>query len=336
MMHYETGRLARGHWYELLTRLGVDAGCLTGQHAPCPVCGGRDRFRFDDREQRGTFYCNQPQNHGGVHSGDGFKLLMDLHGWDFRSAAQHVRELLGESLACARTTRTQAAPARLGADRLRERLRTAWCASAPVAAGDPVALYLAHRGLALAEFPRVLRTARAQPYWHQLRSAGGALVPRKLGSFDAMLAPVQGPDGAARTLHATFLAQGRKAAVPAPKKFLCALARLTGAAVRLYPPGETLAIAEGIETALAVRLLTGLPVWAALNERLLRAVVLPPEVRRVHIFADRDASGVGEAAARELGERLRQEGRAVRIALPRSAGEDFLDVLNGKAQPTAA
>ena len=336
MTQEEVGRLARGHWYDLLTQLGVDATCLTGQHAPCPVCGGHDRFRYDDREQRGTFYCNQPQKHGGVHAGDGFKLLMDLHGWDFRSAAQQVRALLGTSAAASPPIRALAAPACAGPQRLRARLRMAWCGSTPVATGDPVATYLVRRGVALGEFPQVLRTAYAQPYWDKARDVRGRLVPRKLGSFNAMLALVQGPDGEARTLHATFLADGRKASVPEPKKFLSALGQLNGAAVRLYAPGETLAIAEGIETSLAVRLLTGLPVWAALNERLLRSVVLPREVERVHIFADRDHNGVGEAAARELGKRLRQEGRAVTIALPRRVGEDFLDVLNGKQVQAAA
>jgi putative DNA primase/helicase len=219
---------------------------------------------------------------------------------------------------------------------LRARLRKAWRGSAPVAAGDPVATYLACRGVALVEFPRALRTAPALAYWHKVRDAGGQPVPRKLGSFNAMLALVQGPDGEARTLHVTFIANGRKAGVPKPRKFLSALAQLSGAAVRLYAPGETLAIAEGIETALAVRLLTGLPVWAALNERLMRSMVLPREVHQVHIFADRDRNRVGEEAARELGERMQRQGRAVRIALPRKAGEDFLDVLNRRPGRAAA
>ena len=336
MRQEEVGRLARGHWYELLIRLGVDAARLTGQHVPCPVCGGRDRFRFDDHEQRGTFYCNQPQNHGGKHAGDGFKLLMDLHGWDFRTAAQRVRALLGVATAVGCRTDVPGARPRADPERLRARLRKTWRGSAPVAIGDPVATYLACRGVGLEEFPRVLRTASALPYWHKLRDANGQLVPRKLDSLNAMLALVQGPDSETRTLHATYIAGGRKAGVPKPRKFLSALAQLSGAAVRLYAPGETLAIAEGIETALAVRLLTGLPVWAALNERLMRSIVLPAQVRRVHIFADRDLNGVGEEAARELGERMQREGRAVRIALPRKIGEDFLDVLNRRPDRAAA
>jgi putative DNA primase/helicase len=27
----------------------MDERALSGKHGPCPLCGGRDRFRFDDR-----------------------------------------------------------------------------------------------------------------------------------------------------------------------------------------------------------------------------------------------------------------------------------------------
>lgn len=37
-------------------------------HGPCPVCGGKDRFRFDDKDGRGTWFCSQcdPQSGGGL------------------------------------------------------------------------------------------------------------------------------------------------------------------------------------------------------------------------------------------------------------------------------
>lgn len=37
-------------------------------HGPCPVCGGKDRFRFDDKDGRGTWFCGQcdPQSGGGL------------------------------------------------------------------------------------------------------------------------------------------------------------------------------------------------------------------------------------------------------------------------------
>lgn len=43
-------KAARGHWSRILPALGVTV--LKNRHQPCPVCAGKDRFRFDDREGR--------------------------------------------------------------------------------------------------------------------------------------------------------------------------------------------------------------------------------------------------------------------------------------------
>ncbi len=45
----------QGRWPVLLQAAGIDAGFLQRRHGPCPVCGGKDRFRFTDREGRGTW-----------------------------------------------------------------------------------------------------------------------------------------------------------------------------------------------------------------------------------------------------------------------------------------
>ena len=60
------------------------------------------------------------------------------------------------------------------------------------------------------------------------------------------------------TVHRTYVANGVKAPVPGVKKLLSAGVR--GAAIRLFEPESELALAEGIETALAVHLRLGLPV----------------------------------------------------------------------------
>ena len=46
-------KAARGHWSIILPALGVKV--LKNRHQPCPVCAGKDRFRFDDQEGRGTW-----------------------------------------------------------------------------------------------------------------------------------------------------------------------------------------------------------------------------------------------------------------------------------------
>ncbi len=84
-----------------------------------------------------------------------------------------------------------------------------------------------------------------------------------------MVARVEGPGGL-QGLHLTLLEPdglGRKG------KKLAKGSRPKGGAIRLYPleAGKPLALAEGIETALAVREATGWPVWALLP---------PPSSRR--------------------------------------------------------
>jgi Toprim domain len=122
--------------------------------------------------------------------------------------------------------------------------------------------------------------------------------------------------------------------VPSPKKIETPLAggATKGAAIKLSEAGSMLGIAEGIETALAVREATGLPTWSCISAGGLKKVVLPPAVKDVYIWADYDVStdgqpgASGQDAAMTAAERFHAEGRQVFVLLPESEG-DFLDVL---------
>jgi Toprim domain len=87
-----------------------------------------------------------------------------------------------------------------------------------------------------------------------------------------------------------------------------------GGAVRLGMPhsGEWLAIAEGIENALAVATACAMPGWAALSAGGIRALVLPREATHVVICADDDASGTGQRAARDAAQQWLAEGCGLR------------------------
>jgi putative DNA primase/helicase len=146
-----------------------------------------------------------------------------------------------------------------------------------------------------------------------------------------MLAAVQDPSGQTITLHRTYLLNGRKLISRDARKVLSS--GISGAAVRLYEPSEDLAICEGIETALAVRLATGKPVWAAISAGNMEKLVLPGSARRIDIYADNDSDGdfVGQAYAYALARRLRLERgdlptRQVRVFVPRTPGTDWADV----------
>ena len=203
-----------------------------------------------------------------------------------------------------------------------------WDKSYAVNTGNMVTQYLRQRGLEMPIIPDSLR------FNHCVKES-------ETGQhFPAMIAKVVDVDGNFIGIHRTYLDKGgSKAKIPSPKKML---GEVSGGAVRLFEAGETLAIAEGIETALAVYELFDVPVWATLSAVGMRRVVLPPTIKQVYVAVDYDANAVGEAAGFELAHRLTKEGRTVRILHPKqrigllpegSKGMDWLDVLthNGEA-----
>jgi phage/plasmid primase-like uncharacterized protein len=104
---------------------------------------------------------------------------------------------------------------------------------------------------------------------------------------------------------------------------------LRSGAVRLAPAGETLALAEGIETALSVLQATGIPTWVALAASNLARVALPECAREIFIFADADEAG--EKAAGLLAQRVLRDGRMARIVRPSGNVNDFNDLLRQSA-----
>ena len=143
-----------------------------------------------------------------------------------------------------------------------------------------------------------------------------------------MIALIQAPDGTSVSLHRTYLTRdGYKADVPGPKKLMSpAVPRATrGGAIRLFPVEETLAVTEGIETGLAVRMAAGLPVWVAVSAGNMRGLMVPQRVQLLVICADHDQAGL--AAAKALARRMLAEGHRVKILAPDLPGTDWADTL---------
>ncbi|MCF7990889.1 MAG: toprim domain-containing protein [Thiohalocapsa sp.] len=290
-----------------------------GRHVPCPVHGkarknGRgDGFRlFPDADRTGGGICATC----GAYP-DGLALLQWLFGWSFPEALTQVGAVLGLTGAPARPLVPAFArtgthrPHPMQAQKARHNLRRTWCESLPPSHPDaePLCRYLAGRGLDAAVLnPRVVRFHPALAYW----SRDAEDRPICLGRFPAMLALVSDANGRPVTLHRTYLQpDGRgKASVRSPKKLMAhpGTDALTGGAIRLFRAGASrhvaLGVAEGIETALAVHAMTGMPVWACVSATLLKSFRPPVEIERIMIWADNDRSGAGQRAASALGERL--------------------------------
>lgn len=284
---------AVGRWYGILSALGVSADYLRNKHGPCPICrAGKDRYRWDNKEGRGTFYCSN------CGSGDGFGLLKLLKGWEFKEAVQQVESVIGK-------TKLESPRRVMTSEEQRAEMRKRWKACKPIETGGAVARYLMNR-VGLDRFPAVLRSAADRP---------------------AMVALMQAPDDRATMVHTTYLTvDGNKAPMDQPRLMMPGTIA-DGAAVRLAEHGDDLGIAEGIETALSATALTGIPCWAALNAELMKKWSPPETVKRVIIFGDNDASFTGQAAAWHLAHRLAMRKLDVEVRIPGEIGQDWNDAL---------
>lgn len=128
--------------------------------------------------------------------------------------------------------------------------------------------------------------------------------------------------GTPMTIHFTALAANGsgKAPIERPKRLLAAH-RKQGGVIRLTPDAEVtaeLGLGEGIETSQAVAKALGplRPVWSAIDAGNLASLPVVPGIERLVIYADTDASGTGQTAARTLAARWHEAGREVFIAQP--------------------
>lgn len=297
----KVSEIATGRWVPLLINFGIDPSFLKNRHGPCPVCAGKDRFRFDDKGGRGTWYCNQ------CGSGDGFKLLELFKGWTFREAAQEVEQIAG-------TVSARIAKAESDETQKMTAVKRIWNETAPTSKGDPAWLYLNQR-TGLDVFPASLR------YHPALAYKDGDSVDH----FPALVAAVSDSDGLGIGVHRIYLtADGKKAPVEKGKKLLAGKP-LSGAAVRLGGCSEALGIAEGIETALCAASKFGVVTWAAVSAVLMEQWSPPESVRRVIVFGDNDDSFTGQAAAYTLAKRLTAKGIECEVRIPHLAGHDWAD-----------
>ena len=257
---------------------------------------------------------------------------------DFRSGKTLVWKLQGRGELSRReldaiAERLARAKAQRDAERRVDGLKNArlnaalWAECMLAVDGDPVSLYLTHRGLH-GPVPKHLRLHPAMAYWHDGQS---------LGTFPAMVAPLIGSHRRMLALHRTYLTcDGRKAPVPIVKKLTRTSDVLSGTSIPLHEPQDgVIGIAEGIETAQAAWLASGVPTVAAYCANNLGAYVWPTNVNRIVVFADSDVAGA--KAAQILRNRAVQSGVHATIMTPTSPGMDWCDVwVNRPINPAAS
>lgn len=293
----EVKESARGRWPGIYGALGIKI--LDKVHGPCPLCGGKDRFRMDDKDGQGTYICNQ------CGAGDGFELVKQVLKCDIKEAFEAVSKVVGIAHMSVPKER-KASP---------EEFRALLKGSYKVKENDPVGQYLKNRGLS--DIPADIYYC---PKCYESET-------RKYQK--AMLAIFRAVDGEAVTIHRTYIHDGKKLDIKSPKKIMTPLKPMAGGAVRLYNgKPEVLGVCEGIETAIAVHELYKIEVWPCLSAILLEKFEPPDWVHTVNIYADNDYTYTGHKAAYMLANRLVVKNQ-LKVEVFISKNGDFLDDLRG-------
>ena len=295
---------AEGHWPEIFASVGMDAALFQRQNRPCPLCGGRDRFSFFAKEVGGRWYCR------GCGMGDGIKLVQQFTKKEFVQTLDHLETLLGLPVPKGkqgRYERSAVARHKLWAEKQRAEQSALWEKAFPLGEIDrqtPVWRYLCARGLGDLVPSRELRFVKRLACWEvpDGQNIDGAAKARLVGEFPAMLARLTNAEGKFITLHRTYLtADGSKAPVHSAKKL--AAGAVENGVIRLYPAGGVVCLAEGIETALSVHALTGLPAWSVVSLSGMKRFgpeTIPDGVRTIRICGDNDRSYAGAAGAYDV------------------------------------
>jgi putative DNA primase/helicase len=300
---------ARGRWPGILPQCGIPAKALSGKHCPCPCCGGKDRFRFDNKGGDGTYICNQ------CGAGNGIGLVMKKNGWSFREAADRVRALAGitPKISAAKVERSTS-------DAL---VASIWQEAVPIE-GTATEAYLRARGLRDFHSPEIRHHPRCllvDVPGHSSAEAMIALI-RDHGNRPCAISRLY-LDGAEKARW-----RGSDGKIMASRKFLGQFPK--GAAVRLWPlTSGRLGVAEGVETALACREIFGTPTWAVLNTSLMEEFQLPAGTDALMIYGDNDPQFGGQKASYTLAHRaaLHKAPPLVGVDIPEGVKTDWLDVL---------
>lgn len=281
-----------GRWAGILARW-IDSKFLVNKHGPCPLCGGKDRFRFDD-EGPGKSFCSQCGHR------DGAQLLMDFCGWDFRRLVKEVDTLLG-------TSDIQPAPERKEVDK-KEVMRKIYKGTLQLPG-------------TLAERYLLSRCCLSHPDWYNdLRYHPELFDSQDKTRKPALVAITRDAKHKGCGLQATFL-------TPDARKIWRWNYGEIGNGVWLGPStgdtGSVVVVAEGLETTLSASKRFGYPAWAALSAATLKIWEPSSHTEKVIIAGDSDENYTGQAAAYHLANRLavKYPNLDIQIEIPHDPGD---------------
>jgi putative DNA primase/helicase len=321
----------RGGWTSIFANYaGLNQAMDRGfRQQPCPLSGeGKTKFRFfKDWQVTGGAYHNDM---GAMP--DGLEVITWYTGKSKAEVLDELVDICGGKSVLDAAKPVQVKPrvteycSKEEAEKRKQRIKKVWKESQPIV-GSLAETYLRSRGISadLRYLGNNLRFHPAMPYKEDDDS--------KWVKFPCMLAVYRDKNGKALTLHRTFLKPdgSGKADVSRPKMIMAPPRDMRGGYIVLDKPqtantGKYIGIAEGIENSLSAREAMGCAMFCGYSDRLMAMTNFPEEVSNIFVFADKEPSGAGIAAAEALKEANKD--KDVLIMSPESEAEkiDWNDI----------
>jgi phage/plasmid primase-like uncharacterized protein len=317
---------AWGRWLDILPLLDArlaDAVRRVGKHVPCPVHGGKDGFRLF-AEKNGGGACNTCGTFA-----DGFAVLQWLRGCSFYESLRLVADLLNNGTVPDQPISApirESQPASERENGYKGAIKYLLDTSSRTQ-NRAARAYYERRGI-----PQTSELITNSLHYHDsadvYHNGRRVVIDSKPLRYPCILGLARNARGVTG-LHQIYLTKdGANAADEisqivgseyGKKRMVGQFART---AVRFASAEKTLIVCEGIETGLAIRLLTGSNSIAACGTaNLMTSVDVPDCVEHLLIYADNDDAGLIAAEKLKARESVL---RNVEIYTP-PTGKDFLD-----------
>jgi hypothetical protein len=190
---------------------------------------------------------------------------------------------------------------------------------------EPSLSYFPVRGLNPVAFPDLSRAVRFAPRcWH---AASKAEKP-------ALIVGLTDEAGQVRAIQRLYLTADCRAKACKPMS----LGRISGLAIKLGPPTDTLYVAEGLEDAMTAQQASEgeSSAWAAAGSSNMPNLVVPDAVRTVIFLGQNDKDDPNqhdktfEQNLAKAAPKLMSNGKAVRVAWPPAGVKDVNDLVKGR------
>lgn len=327
-LKFDTGRIKAAHsLVDLVRKSGVELkkkgheywGCCPFHNENTPS------FSVFKKGNDEVYYC-----HGCNAGGDLIGYVQQFYGLSFPDACKRIAGNHADLVACNRAQGVNPSPHKKALDRQEQ-----WQAERKLLMARQIykesrtgvyglSRYLTARGIDIEKIGGVPKSLRLHD--HLDHKPSGKRMP-------AMVAPIQDFSGHFMGVHRTYLNSDYSKTIEKPAKMV--LGNMRGGAIRLGPVSPHIMIAEGIETALSVKMFyPDVSVWAAVSLGNFLVLRLPPQVRRVTILGDNDMKPPKDGQKdpkdmmKDAALRIKNDlpGRHVILCWP-DKGQDFNDML---------